>query len=205
MVQFVSPGVSAGEPSEKENAMPKMSRPLIVILITLAAFLVANLGACEKKEAAKAPPAKTEETVAQGGPACPDTNGQAVLQFITRDNPYLQWQQWPGKEPFYAGREPHGALLTTYVSPLAYYAIEDKAGTIPDTAMIVKENYTPEKVLAAVTVMYKRQGYNPEGGDWFWLKYTPDGAIAAEGKVADCIACHGQSKENDWLLTGTIR
>jgi hypothetical protein len=71
--------------------------------------------------------------------------------------------------------------------------------------MIVKENYTPEKVLAAVTVMYKRQGYNPEGGDWFWLKYTPDGAIAAEGKVADCIACHGQSKENDWLLTAPIR
>jgi len=185
--------------------MPKLSRPLIVALMTLTAFMVAILGACEKKDVAPSAPPKTAEAVAPGGPVCPDTSGQAVLQYITRDNPYLQWQQWPGKEPFYPGREPHGSLLTTYVSPLAYYAIEEKGGEIPDTGMIVKENYTTEKKLLAVTVMYKRKGYNPEGGDWFWLKYTPDGTIAAEGKVDACLGCHGQAKENDYLLTGAIR
>ena len=30
----------------------------------------------------------------------------------------------------------------------------------------------------AVTVMYRTKGYNPEGGDWYWAKYNPDGTIA---------------------------
>jgi len=25
------------------------------------------------------------------------------------------------------------------------------------------------------TVMYKVEGYNPDAGDWFWVKYSPQG------------------------------
>jgi len=138
-------------------------------------------------------------------PGCPLPVGQAVVEYITVSNPYQQWNLWPGKEQFYPGRHPHGSLLTTYVSPLAFYAIEGKGGAIPETAFIVKENYTAEKELAAVTVMYKVEGYNPEGGDWFWLKYTPDGRIEKEGKVAGCIGCHAAAQGNDWLLTGPLQ
>ena len=53
--------------------------------------------------------------------------------------------------------------------------------------------------------MYKVEGYNPEGGDWFWLKYTPDGRIEKEGKVAGCIGCHAAAQGNDWLLTGPLQ
>jgi len=137
-------------------------------------------------------------------PGCPLPVGQAVFEYVTASNPYQGWNLWPGKEKLYPGRHPHGSLLTTYVSPLAFYAIEGKGGAIPDTAFIVKENYTAEKELAAVTVMYKVEGYNPEGGDWFWLKYTPDGKIEKEGKVAGCIGCHSSAQGNDWLFTGPL-
>lgn len=139
------------------------------------------------------------------GVYCPAPDGEAVVDYITRENPYHQWDLWPGKGKMYDGQHPHGAYLTTYVSPLAYGAIEEKDGEILNNSFIVKENYTPEKELAAITVMYKKDDYNPESGDWFWLKFTPEGEIQKEGKVAGCINCHQKVKDNDWLFTGPIK
>jgi hypothetical protein len=69
---------------------------------------------------------------------------------------------------------------------------------------MLKENYTPEKKLAAVTVMYKVKGYNPDGGDWFWVKYDPNYDILAEGKVEGCLNCHGSAKANDYVFAGKV-
>ncbi len=44
---------------------------------------------------------------------------------------------------------------------------------------------------AAITVMYKAAGFNPEVGDWFWAKFTPDGKVEAKG--------------NDFLFTGNLK
>lgn len=134
----------------------------------------------------------------------PITDGRDVIDYLNKNN-YQSWQLWPGKTKLYEGKHPHGALLTTYVSKGAYDAIEAKAGRIPDGEFIVKENYTPNKKLAAVTVMYKKDGYNAEGGDWFWLKYAPDGTIQKEGKVGGCIGCHAAVKNNDWLFIGPVK
>lgn len=134
----------------------------------------------------------------------PITDGKDVIDYLNKNN-YQSWQLWPGKTKLYEGKHPHGALLTTYVSKGAYDAIEAKAGRIPDGEFIVKENYTPNKKLAAVTVMYKKDGYNAEGGDWFWLKYAPDGTIQKEGKVGGCIGCHAAVKNNDWLFIGPVK
>ena len=134
----------------------------------------------------------------------PTATGQDVINYLSEVN-YQGWQLWPGKTKFYEGRHPHGSLLTTYVSKGAYQAIEGKAGSIPSGDFVVKENYTAEKKLAAVTVMYKQAGYNAEGGDWFWLKYAPDGTIQKEGKVGGCIGCHAAVKSNDWLFIGPVK
>lgn len=134
----------------------------------------------------------------------PTANGKAVIDYLNKNN-YQSWQLWPGKTELYVGNFPHGALLTTYVSNGAYDAIEAKAGGIPDGEFIVKENYTPDKKLVAVTVMYKKDGYNAEGGDWFWLKFTPDGTIQEEGKVGGCIGCHAGVKNNDWLFIASVK
>ncbi|MBI2906786.1 MAG: cytochrome P460 family protein [Chloroflexi bacterium] len=112
---------------------------------------------------------------------------------------------WPGKQALYPGTEPHGALLTTYVTDGAFSAIDGKKGSIPNGSIIVKENYMPDKTLAAVTVMYKVKGYDSANNDWFWLKYAPNGAIDAQGKVGDCIACHGKRRDNDFIFTGSLK
>jgi len=96
----------------------------------------------------------------------------------------------------YKGQSPHGAFLTSYINDVGYNSLKKKEfdyGTI-----IVKENYTPSEKLAAITVMYKIKGYNPEGGDWYWAKYSPKGEVQAQGKVKGCISCHSDVKDYDW-------
>ena len=105
----------------------------------------------------------------------------------------------------YAGGDPHGMLLTTYLNPAAYGALQSKAGVMPDGAIIVKENYTPEGDLAANTVMYKTSSYNPDHNDWFWLKVLADGTVEKEGMVEGCQNCHGEVKDNDYVWTELLK
>ena len=139
------------------------------------------------------------------GAMMPKADGSAVYEYITKTSPYQQWALFPGKGKLYKGRHPHGDFLTTYVNETALKGIENRVGTLADGAMVVKENYTPEKKLAAVTVMYRVKGYDANAGDWFWAKYGADGSIQKEGKVNGCISCHGAKIENDWIFTGPVK
>jgi len=135
----------------------------------------------------------------------PKADGKALYDYITKGNNYKSWEKWPGKGELYPGKEPHGSFLTTYVTDNALSAISGKKGSMPDESIIVKENYSPDKKLAAITVMYNETGYDAEHNDWFWVKYEPDGKIDAQGKVQGCIDCHGQKKDNDYIWTGDIK
>ena len=143
--------------------------------------------------------------VQAGGKSMPAAEGQAVYDYITKTNPYQNWSLYPGKDKFYKGRHPHGALLTSYVNDVALKGINNKVGTLADGAIVIKENYMPDKALGAVTVMYRVKGYDPDAGDWFWAKYKADGAIEKEGKVAGCIGCHTAAISNDWIFTGPVK
>ena len=139
------------------------------------------------------------------GDSLPKADGKAVYDYITKTSPYEQWPLWPGKDKFYKGQHPHGALLTTYVTESAKATINSKSGQFADGSIIVKENYMPDKTLGAVTVMYRVKGYDPEAGDWFWAKYKADGSIEKEGKVAGCIGCHTAAIQNDWVFTSPVK
>ncbi len=81
------------------------------------------------------------------------------------------------------------------VNDVALAVADEFPGQMPDGSIIVKENYMSEDTanpgpVAALTVMYKVNGYNPEGSDWFWLKVSPAGEVEAEGKLAGCMGCH---------------
>jgi hypothetical protein len=115
------------------------------------------------------------------------------------------FKMWPGKTAFYQGQEPHGALLTTYINLPALMGVVGTKGEMPEGAIIVKENYSADKKLVAITAISKVKGYNPEAGDWFWAKYAPDGKIEAEGKVQMCINCHGSKKDNDYIMTAPLK
>ena len=128
---------------------------------------------------------------------------EALWEFMHIQVYPLSWHYVPG-EPAgkYPGGAPHGAILRTFSNDIAFDALSAKAFPLPEGAIIVKENYTPDGELAAITVMQKIAGFNPAGGDWFWAKYAPDGAVQASGKVGGCIGCHAQKKASDWIFSG---
>ncbi len=165
-----------------------MKKRLLVALVMTIALLLSTTG-----------------LVLAGGGAMPSAEGQAVYSYITKTSPYQNWALFPGKDKLYKGQHPHGALLTTYVNDVALKGINNRVGTLADGAIIVKENYMPDKTLGAVTVMYRVKGYDPDAGDWFWAKYKADGSIAKEGKVAGCIGCHTAAIGNDWVFTGPVK
>lgn len=117
----------------------------------------------------------------------------------------------------YTGVHPHGAVLDSIDSVVT---VDGK-----DTGVvIIKRNYggkdvtkakvadAPADYLKAVTVMFKRNGYDPEDKDWFWVKYAPDGSIlknpkdmflagmVAKGKPQGCISCHKGAPGGDMVF-----
>jgi len=132
----------------------------------------------------------------------PGANATDFYAYITKGHPYLKWQLWPGHEAMHPGKSPHGAYLKLYVNRVALDAIKKKMKTMPDGAIIVKENYGDDmKTLVALTPMYKIKGFNPDAGDWFWAEYGPDGNEMASGKVQACIDCHAMQKGMDYIYT----
>jgi hypothetical protein len=159
----------------------------------------AETGAAATPSAAPATAAAPAETSAAVAAAA-DTTAAALWTRLNREN-YQRWALWPGKGKLYKGQEPHGALLTTYVNPLAQDGLTNGAAHLAPGSIIVKENYGPNKELMAVTVMQKVAGYDPPHLDWFWAKYQPGGKVEMAGRVAMCSQCHQGASDHDDLWT----
>jgi hypothetical protein len=178
-------------------------------LITASLVWLVGCGA-EQAEVAEEAYEEAAEVAAEAMPAAemPEASADALWAYLQGADYQANWPLWPGKSEKYEGTEPHGVLLTTYVNDLGRDAITNTAGTMPANAIIVKENYMPDGTLAAITTMYKVEGYNPEAGDWHWVKFLPDGSVdndgMAQGKVAGCIGCHGAKADNDYVFTGSL-
>lgn len=160
-------------------------------ILTAAAIALFSLTGC----------ATESEMDKSDQPKWPKPEAASVWSYIESHDYRENWGYWPGKGALYKGQEPHGALLTTYVNDLAKDALTNKADKMPHGSVIVKENYGPDKKLAAITVMYKAEdGYNPEHNDWFFMKRLADGTVEASGRVDSCQSCHRSSKR-DYLMT----
>ena len=135
----------------------------------------------------------------------PDTTGRSVWAYLLAERYKENWSLWPGKGEKFVGGEPHGALHTVYMNPIASVALKDKVGSMPNGAIIMKENYSSDSVLQNVTIMYKVDAFNPEHNDWFWGMVTAAGEVLREGKVEGCQSCHGARADNDYVLVGDLR
>ena len=117
----------------------------------------------------------------------------------------------------YEGQHPHGAVLDTIDTDSLQ--VNGNTGEV-----IIKRNYggegvstskvanNPDKYLKAVTVMYRRAGYDPDNQNWFWVKYKPDGSLhtnpkdmkpagrVAKGMDKGCIACHSAAPGGDYVF-----
>lgn len=126
----------------------------------------------------------------------PSLNGAGLWERITTLSPYTNWDQFPDHKGMQAGRAPHGPLHVVYVNRQGL----KKGWPKPYGTILVKENYTPAKKLAAITVMYKVKGYNSDAGDWFWVKYAPDGTVEKAGKPKGCVNCHRVNENHDFIM-----
>lgn len=127
-------------------------------------------------------------------------------QYLKANN-YSNWAPVPGTSGgLYPGSGPHGALLKMYMNRTAVGNVED----LPEGSVIVKENYGEDQTLLAITVMYRAKGYNVKSGNWYWVKYNPDGTVARtsteagfkkiRGSVKSCIDCHTDAGGGDFVF-----
>ena len=156
-------------------------------------------------------PAPETPAAPQMAQAAPDTTGAAIWAHLQAEHYASSWALWPGKGRLYTGQEPHGMRLTTYVNDVAARALASGASEMPDGAIIVKENLMPDSTLAAITVMYKRDGYNSQHNDWFFSKHLPSGELdqapngmRMAGRVPGCQACHQGRSNNDYIFTSQL-
>ncbi len=116
----------------------------------------------------------------------------------------------------YKGTHPHGAILDTVDSEVWVNGYKN--------IVIIKRNYGgkgvskmaaanhPNQFLKAVTVMYKRNGFDPATKNWFWVKYAPNGQVlknpkgmalaglVGKGGNMGCIACHKAAPGGDFVF-----
>jgi len=183
----------------KEKQMDCRKLTLGAMLVLAAVFFPLIFASAEEAEP------QPQAAPQQAQPPSIEPAGPALWQHLQQENYRERWEMWPGKSAFYAGTEPHGVLLTTYVNATAYDAITEKEAPLPPGSVIVKENYDQAKTLQSYTVMLKSEGFNPEAGNWFWAKYTAAGEVEAAGKADGCIQCHGTKEENDYIMTSPLK
>ncbi len=180
------------------------SKGLLFLTIGLAALAAGACGQSDEPESEEAEP--TLQAVAEA-----DTTGAAIWAHLQESDYRSTWTLWPEKGELYTGQEPHGMLLTTYLNDVALQALSSGGSRMAPGAIIVKENYMPDSTLAAVTTMFKVEGYNPDVNDWFFTKHlasgeldrTP-GGMAMEGRLPGCTNCHRAMQANDYLFTGQL-
>ncbi len=127
----------------------------------------------------------------------PGSDANALWTYIAKTSPYTTWSYWPDHQGMLEGRAPHAPLHKVFVNK---QALESTSAPLQYGAIEVKENYSPAHELKAITVMYKVKDYNPNDGDWFWVKYSPKGEPLKAGKPKGCIGCHGTRAANDFIL-----
>jgi hypothetical protein len=132
----------------------------------------------------------------------PDTTGEAVRAWLEGERYRETWEPWPGTTPLHPGAEPHGALLTTYASPLAIEALIRGAAAMPSGAVLVLEGHLPDSSLSSVSVMVHTEGYDAEHRDWFFAQFGSAGEIEVAGRAEACAGCH--VLEPDYLFSGEL-
>lgn len=128
--------------------------------------------------------------------------GAKLVTRIMQDDPYQDWAQFPDHQGTFESVLPHGPMSQVFINNVVESALENFDGSLPDGSIIVKENIgtSPEVTEAALTVMWKVAGFEPNNNDWFWTNMTPNGEIVNEGNVASCTACHSGARENDFVF-----
>ena len=127
----------------------------------------------------------------------PGPDADKLWNYLTKVSPYKEWGQWADHSGLQPGRAPHGPFHQVFVNKVL---LDATSVPVPYGSIQVKESFNRSKKMTAITVMYKVKDFNPNDGDWFWVKYSLEGKGGPAGKVKGCIGCHGGRAKNDFIL-----
>ena len=134
--------------------------------------------------------------------ALPGPDADALWNYITEVSPYQDWGFWEDHKEMQPGNAPHGPFHKVFVNEIL---LEAQQTPVPYGSIQVKESFNKDKTKVALTVMYKIKGYNPDAGDWYWVKYSLTGIGDPAGKVQGCIGCHAVKTDNDYIIVHNIK
>jgi hypothetical protein len=163
--------------------------PRILGVSIAVLFLTGCRGAGEEA------PAPVRPTAAEpASPAPPPfegaaPTGEAIAAWLNGAQYRETWELLPGTSPLHEGTEGHGALLTTYVDPVAMEALERAALSMPPGAAFVVEDYLADSTLSSISVMVRVDDPDPESAGWRFSRFGPAGEIEA-GPMDACSSCH---------------
>lgn len=107
------------------------------------------------------------------------------------------------------GLPPHGTLVQVFDGRLTVegqsepvLVLRNHNGSDIGSERVVQN---PERYLQSIAVMFRRAGFAPDDGNWFWVEYRPDGSPMAgpDGQPLlgrpeqGCIACHRSAPGGD--------
>ena len=157
-------------------------------LVTLLLLLVVLTG-CSGPEEPLVQPLSAEEV-----------SGERLWERITEEADFTTYDFWPGHEGYQQGQAPHGPIHRIFVNQPLVSQLPLDPPVAPDGSIIVKENRQGDRTLTGYTVMAKVEGFSEGTNDWFWARYEPDGSVAAEGTVGNCVVCHAGVRNNDFII-----
>lgn len=132
----------------------------------------------------------------------PSPDADALWNFITKVSPYKDWGFWEDHKEMQPGNAPHGPFHKVFVNDILLAA---QGVPAPYGSIQVKESFNQAKTKVAITVMYKIKDFNPDAGDWYWVKYSLAGKGEPAGKVQGCIGCHAMKADNDYILVHSLK
>ena len=177
---------------------------LLVSVIGLASIALAQSGT-RSYPAPRSSSPRPHSQQTQGSAAKAEAPFEERFWNYLQQAQYRNWAPLPGVSgDAYDGNSPHGDKVKLYANRTAAAG----ARALPVGSILVKENFDATGTkLMAVTVMYRSEGFNPDGGDWHWTKYEPDGVLSTmkgmriTGKVGMCIDCHRSAGGGDFVFT----
>lgn len=121
---------------------------------------------------------------------------------------FEDWKQWTSVTPEPVRSKGHNnKWVGIYVNKLAESTYLSASSPYQVCAKIVKPIYTDSSGtnIRKLTIMVKMSpGYDPENADWWYGKSDETGIDVWGGKLPDCIICHKQTAETDYLFSKEV-
>ncbi len=126
----------------------------------------------------------------------------ALFTRVTETDPFDQWGHFSDVDDPLESAPPHGPQSRVFINDVVAAALSDFTGQLPADSIIVKQNIGEDTAVteAALTIMWKVPGFDPDNNDWFWANISLGGDVRAEGQIDGCIACHGAVRSNDFVF-----